>query len=119
MEEKGARHFKESDWKVLRQLHPIALERFSRRVVDEIQAITSDTSRSAHDRYLEVLELTRRRSREMANTFDDMRRSSAIERLLQIQSHRLLTEDELARFSPEVVESLRSLFAPRGESEVP
>jgi hypothetical protein len=111
--------FKESDWKVLRQLHPIALERFAQRVVAEIQAITSDSSRSAHDRYLDVLDLTRRRRREMADAFDDMRRSTAFLRLLQIQSHRLLTDDELARFSPEVVESLRSWFAPRGESDVP
>jgi hypothetical protein len=103
-----SRDFKESDWKVLRQLHPIALERFCRHVLDEIQGITSDTSRDSHARYLAVFDLLRRRDRELANAFDDMRWSRAFVRLLNIQSHGLLTEDELGRFSPEVRESLRS-----------
>jgi hypothetical protein len=32
---------KESDWKALRQLHAIALERFSVRILDELHRITS------------------------------------------------------------------------------
>ncbi len=95
-----SRDFRESDWKILRQLHPIALERFSQRVVDEIQAITSDASRSAHDRCVDVFDLVRRRKREMADVFDDMRRSTAFLRLLNIQSHRLLTEEELGASAP-------------------
>jgi hypothetical protein len=103
-----SRDFKEADWKVLRQLHPIALERFCQRVLDEIQGITSDTNRGSHARYLAVFDLIRRRDRELANAFDDMRRSRAFLRLVNIQSHGLLTEEELGRFSPEVRESLRS-----------
>lgn len=114
-----SRDFKESDWKVLRQLHPIALERFSHRVVEEIQAITSDGSRSAQDRCVDVFDLVRRREREMADAFDDMRRSRALERILQIQSHRLLTEEELGGFSPEVRERVRSWFIQGEEPAVP
>jgi hypothetical protein len=119
MDEKRSRDFKESDWKVLRQLHPVALERFCRRVLDEIQQLIADTSRGSHERYLAVYELTRRRDRELADAFNDMRRSRAMVRLLNIQSHQLLTEDELGRFSAEVRESLRSWFAQTGETDEP
>jgi mRNA degradation ribonuclease J1/J2 len=114
-----SRDFKESDWKVLRQLRPIALDRFCRRVLDEIQRVIADTSRSSHERYLEVYDLTRRRDRELADAFNDMRRSRAFVRLLNIQFHQLLTEEELGRFSPEVRESLRSWLAQTEETDEP
>ena len=69
---------KESDWKALRQLHAIALERFSGRVLDEIHRITSAADRSAHDRYLDVFRLIQKRDREMADAFDDMAPESGV-----------------------------------------
>ena len=72
-----SRDFRESDWKILRQLHPIALERFSQRVVDEIQAITSDASRSAPRSLCGCVRPGSAAKREMADVFDDMRRSTA------------------------------------------
>jgi flagellar basal body-associated protein FliL len=101
---------KESDWNVLRQLHAIARERYSSRTVSEIQAISSATDRSAHDRHVDVLALIKKLKPEMENAFDDMRRSRAFQRLLAIQSHDLLTEEELKRFSPEMRELLRSML---------
>lgn len=94
-----SREILESDWKVFRQLHPIALERFCQRVFSEIDRLASDTTKSGHERYLAVFELIQRRDREMAHAFDDLRRSTALRRLASIQSHELLTEEELARLS--------------------
>jgi hypothetical protein len=105
---------KESDWKVLRQLHPIALERFCRRALDEIEQVASAADRSCHERYLDVLRLVDRRRREMADAFNDMRRSRALQRLTCIQSHELLTEEELGRFSPEMREALRFMLDMNG-----
>jgi hypothetical protein len=110
MEAKMSREIKESDWKVLRQLHPIALERFCRRALDEIERTASDTDKSCHERYVDVLGRVKQLEREMADAFDDMRRSMAFQRLLSIQSHELLTEEELERFSPEMRGLLRSWF---------
>jgi hypothetical protein len=100
--------FKESDWKVLRQLHPIALERFCRRVLEEVQQVIADTGRGPYDRFLAVSDLLDRRNRGLTDAFGDMRRSRAFERLVCIQSLRLLTEEEWRRSSPEVQESLRA-----------
>ena len=100
---------KESDWKALRDSIR------SRRTVlpatlDEIEQVASAADRSCHERYLDVLRLVERRSREMADAFNDMRRSRALERLTSIQSHELLTEEELGRFSPEMREALRLML---------
>jgi hypothetical protein len=106
-----SREIKESDWKVFRELRSIALDRFCRRILDEIQQVAADANRGAHERYLAVYDLIRRRDRAIAEAFNDPRRSTAFQQLLAIQSHRLLSEEELGRFSPEVGEFVRSWFA--------
>lgn len=98
---------KESDWRIFRELRSIALDRFCQRILDEIQAISADTTRSPHERYLAIYELTRRRDREIADAFNDPRRSRAYLQLVYILSLDLLTEDELGRFGPEMQESLK------------
>jgi hypothetical protein len=52
-------------------------------------------------RYLAVFQLIQRRDRELANTFDDLRRSTALRELALIQSHELLSDEEFGRFSVE------------------
>lgn len=101
-----SREFPERDWKVLRQVHPLALDRFCRRILVEVARLTSDESRGAHERYLALFELIKRRDKELAAAFNDMRRSRASLRLACIQSHGLLTEDELDRLSPETREAV-------------
>jgi hypothetical protein len=100
----------ESDWKRFRQLHPIALERFCQRVLAEVEKLTSATDKTSHERYLAVFQLIKRRDRELANAFDDMRRSTALRQLACIRSHELLTEEEMARFSPETRGAVQGLL---------
>ena len=38
------REIKESDWKILRQLHSVALERFCEQILFEIEEIRSDSA---------------------------------------------------------------------------
>lgn len=104
------RDLKESDWKVFRRLHQTARERFCRRVLAELNQTASDVGKTGHERYLAVYKLMERRDRELAIAFDDLRRSTAIEKLVLIQTHRLLTEEEIAEFSLEVREAARFLL---------
>jgi hypothetical protein len=96
-----AREIPESDWKLFRQLHPIALERFCERVLADIGQLASETGKRAHERYLAIYQLVRRRDKELADAFNDKRRSTARLQLVIICRHGLLTEEELARFSAE------------------
>jgi hypothetical protein len=95
------RESKEADWKVLRRLHPLALERFCERVLVEIECIEHDNARSFHQRYLDVFEVVEHNDHEMARIFDNPKRSTALTMLAQMQSERLLTEDEFSSLSLE------------------
>ena len=94
---------KESDWKVFRRLHSIALERYCQRVIEEVR-LAAACNDSYHDCYLKVFALIRDRDKTMVRIFDDARRSTALLLLLNIISEGLLTDDELKQFS----EGLRS-----------
>src|SRR5688500_9560819 len=95
------RTISESDWKVFRQLQPVALDRFCQRVLSEVGRLADDAGKSNHERYLAVFRLIERRDRELADAFDGMRRSTAWRQLAWIQSHGLLSEEEMSRFSDE------------------
>ena len=96
------REIKESDWKVLRQLHPVALERFCKQALLRVDRINSDSSKSFHQKFLEIFYVTREGNEEIALVFDDLRRSTAMGHLFAMKSRGLLTEEEFSRFSPEI-----------------
>jgi hypothetical protein len=90
----------ERDWKLFRQLQPIALERFCEKVLSEIRDISS-SDESAHQRYLRVFKTIRDQDKELATLFDSPRRSRMGLQLSLIHYHQLLTPEEMQRFSPE------------------
>ena len=99
----------EGDWKVLREIHRVALDRFCERVLGEIAAVAVDAGRGNHERYLAVRGIIKRRDLELADAFDDLRRSNALMKLACIQSHGLVTDDEFDRFSAETRDKVRAL----------
>ena len=104
-----ANEIKESDWKLFRQLHPVALERFCERVLAEVQAAVTDTSEGSHDRYLKLFDLVRERDKTIGRLFNDPRRSNALILLVNIKQEGLLTAEEFARFSPETRERIENI----------
>ncbi len=99
----------ESDWKVFRKLREPALERYCERVLDEVDRISSDASRSHHERYLEVFQLLGDRNEMLARAFDDPRRSQMLRQLAAMHALHLLEADELARFPPDIRESIEAM----------
>ena len=104
------REIKESDWKLLRQLHSEALERFCQQILLEIERINSDRAKSFHRKYLDIYEVLQRRDKEIAQTFDDLRRSTALTQLASVKARGLLTEDEFLRFSQETQNAVDRLL---------
>ncbi len=105
---------KEADWKLLRRLHRVALERFCRGAVEEIGAAASDRTGDYHSRFLEVFALVNERNRGLARTFDDLRRSNATLLLAGMMEERLLSEEEFSQFGPETREAVEALLRLRG-----
>jgi hypothetical protein len=66
----------------------------------------SDDSRDAHEKYLAAYKLMQKRDKEIANAFDDFRRSTAFVQIAIIRKLGVITDDEFGRFS----ESLRALL---------
>ena len=96
----------ESDWKVFRELRETALQRFCTQVLEDVQKTASDSSQSAHERYLALWQLMDKRDRELDRTFDNPRRSFAAVQLAVICRQGLLKPEEIARFSDATQENL-------------
>lgn len=104
------REIKEADWKVLRRVHPLALERFCERVLAQIDRAARDGAKSHHERYLQIFRIIKQSDREIACLFDNPRRSHALTMLAQIRSQGLLTEDEFSSLSPETRGAIQMLL---------
>jgi hypothetical protein len=64
----------EADWKVLRRIHPLALERYCERVLAEIDRVTHNNAQSTHQRYLEIFKIIEQRDREISSIFNNLKR---------------------------------------------
>jgi hypothetical protein len=115
-----AKDFSERDWKVFREIHTAALERFCARILSEITRIAQDTGTSSHERYLLLYQLLQERDADIAAAFNDFRRSTALRQLAIMHSLGLLSEEELARFNSDTqasVKGLSEIYRPKKGSD--
>ncbi len=101
--------FPEADWKVLRSLKDLALERFCKRVLDELAPLAvgeEGSPKTYHQRYLEAFKVIHRRNDELGDAFNDLRRSMAMIQLTYWRRLKLLTEEEFSRFSEHIREAV-------------
>jgi len=101
--------FPESDWKTFRELRQVALERFCERVLDQVPRYPPDSERTYHERYLELFRWLGERNDELAQAFNDPRRSQMIWQLAAIYAYGLLEPDEFTRFTPRTRERIQLL----------
>jgi len=104
--------FPESDWRRFKEVHTRLLDRYCSRILEEVAGATRDAGGSAHDRYLKVYKLIEEHDKQMANAFDDFRRSTAVMQLGIMRRMKLLTDEELSLFSEQTrtrVEGIASL----------
>ncbi len=106
---------RESDWMAFKPLRQQALERFCGRVLDEVARIGSDQTKSTHERYIAIYQLTRERDREIEQIFDTLRRSTAIVQIYLLRVHGLLTDEEVRQFSPEIVDKVEYFLQDRSD----
>jgi hypothetical protein len=104
------RDIAESDWKIFKGLREVALERFCERVLGEIAGISSDATKTKHERYVAIYRLVRERDKEIDPIFDYLRRSTAVRQIFAFRSHDLLTAQELRQLSPELVKSVEDVL---------
>jgi hypothetical protein len=93
----------ERDWKVFRELRPVALERLCDQILAEAKSMADRPGKSAHERYLGLYKLIRDRDRDVARGFNEFSRSSAMGQICIMHQMGLFTGEELRRFSPETL----------------
>jgi hypothetical protein len=76
-----------------------------------------DADSPAHDRYLRLFRLIKERDGRIAAAFNDMRRSTAIQRLAAMILLGVTTDEELAQFSRATRESATALAEILGPSK--
>lgn len=96
----------ESDWKVFKKMHPVALDRFCRRVLTEVSRLVADGVKEPHERYLSIYKLMRERDKELAQVFNDYRRSTAFWQIAAMYTRGLLTDEEFTQFSAETRDAI-------------
>ena len=100
----------ESDWKIFREIHPVALARFCERILAEVMRVANDTSTPSHERYLLVYKLIQQRDTDIADAFNDMRRSTAYYQLANMRGRDMVTDEEFARLTPETQDAVNLLL---------
>lgn len=106
---------KESDWKIFKELQPLALQRYCERVMEEVDQIISDTKRDSHERYIEMYKIVRDGDKKLAQMFDDFSRSKALFQLVMYYGDNLLNDEELAQLSEEIRERILAILEIRKE----
>jgi lipid II:glycine glycyltransferase (peptidoglycan interpeptide bridge formation enzyme) len=104
------RQIPERDWKAWRKLSSHALEMFCVRVLDEASSFREGPG-SAHSRYLELFRHLRKRDDEIAEVFNDQRRSNAYAQITAAVRTEIVTREELTVFSAETQALIEALTA--------
>ncbi len=94
------RRMSEVDWRRLRRLEPLILERFCERALAEAERVMGNGT-SSSERFLEVVRAVQERQDEREEIFADPRRSVAFVKLARMRALGLLTDEELAGFGEE------------------
>jgi len=95
----GTNEISEADWKILRELKPLALERLCSRILIEVGATCDTDSVPAHERFLRIYSQVGGGNAEVGFIFNDLRRSNAIQRIGYMRAYNLVADREFSRFS--------------------
>lgn len=101
------RDFPETDWKILSQLKPLALDRLCRRILTTSETIIVQAKEGGYQSaYLELYKHIQTQDKALSNCFDDWRRSQAFLILANWRREKLIAEDEFAAFSAETCKAV-------------
>ncbi len=102
----------EKEWRYLRSLHDKMLERFCKRILDDIkkETATGNTEKGAHKKYLDIYKIIHQYDKQIEYCFDDWRRSNITIKLINLINFKAITPEEISELSLETRNSLKSFF---------
>ncbi|MFH0945985.1 MAG: hypothetical protein V2A76_12360 [Planctomycetota bacterium] len=99
----------ERDWKQLRAVQADLLNGVCERVFQKIDSLAGNRAGREHEAYLRLWKLLKSEDRKVASMFDDLKRSTALQKLAAWRHYGALTDNLLGRFSDETQKTIRAL----------
>ncbi len=97
----------ETDWKALRKLKDTLLQRASALALARVEGIIAKREARPHDAYITLWRLLESEDTKIARMFDDLKRSNALSKLLEMGRNDLLTPEEISSFSQDTQAKVR------------
>ena len=82
---------------------------FCDRILDKAGPIIADRSNGSHAAYIALWRLLEKEDHAVVSMFDDVKRSTAIFKLVAWKRHGLISDAELEKFTQETQESVRAM----------
>mgnify|MGYP001820344647 CR=1 FL=1 len=95
------RHIKESDWKYLRKIQEKILNRHCNAILEVLDLIIQNREGEEHKSYIDIYRLINDKDKEIAVTYNDLKRSNAIEKICHMRRHLAMADEEFSKFSKE------------------
>lgn len=95
------KQIKESDWKYLRQIKDEILNRHCDAILEAVDLIIQNRKGAEHKSYIQIFSLINKKDEEIAITYNDLKRSNAIEKICHMRRNLAMTDDEFSKFSQE------------------
>ena len=89
----------EKDWKKIRAMKDEKLNAVCANILDEINQVIRNKEENNHKAYLKIWDIVNTRDKDVADMFNDLKRSNAVYKLALWYKNGYLTEKELNVFS--------------------
>jgi hypothetical protein len=99
----------ENDWKKIRAIKDKKLNAICADTLNEINQEIKDKEDKNHKVYLKVWDIVNTRDRDIADMFNDLRRSNAVFKLALWYKNGYLTEKELTEFTQETQSTVNAI----------
>lgn len=104
------RHIKESDWKYLSKIKDKILNRHCDAILEVIDLIVQNRKGEEHKSYLQIYSLISEKDNEIAVTYNDLKRSNAIEKICHMRKNLAMTDEEFSKLSKETKEIVNHIL---------
>jgi len=101
---------REKDWKTARSMQERVLNLACERILEKVSGILKNDDDDSHAKYIELWKTLHAENRWIKIMFDDFKRSSAIDQISFWRFCDLITDDEMALFSPETQDRIETLI---------
>ena len=99
----------EKDWKIIRAIKDEKLNAVCTDILDEIDREIKNKEEKNHKAYLNIWSIVNTRDKDVADMFNDLRRSNAVYKLALWYKNGYLTDKELNEFSEETRSTINAL----------